>query len=129
MQVPPNSDFLLGARCVDKTVPGRTVWTMTVDERFSNPAGIMQGGFLCAFIDTALGSAAVTFVQGRRVYAMNAELKVSFLAPVALGARLECVAEIVSGGSRVAFGEATVTDTAGRMLARACSTYLYRDRA
>jgi len=129
MQVPPNSDLVLGAVCVDKAVPGRTAWTMTADERFANPAGQMQGGFLCAFIDTAMGSAAVTFVEGRRVYALNAEMKVSFLAPVPGGAALRCEAEVVSGGSRVAFVEATVLDAAGKKIARASSTYLYRDRS
>ena len=73
MQVPPNCDLLLGAVCVDKSVPGRTAWTMLADERFANPAGLVQGGFLCAFIDTALGSAAVTFVEGRKVFAVNAD--------------------------------------------------------
>ncbi len=128
MQVPPNSDLLLGAVCVDKSVPGRTTWTMVADERFANPAGQVQGGFLCAFVDTALGSAAVTYAQGRKVFVANAELKVSFLAPVQIGTELRCDAEVVSGGSRVAFVEATVTDAAGTKVARASSTYLYRDR-
>ena len=128
MQVPPNSDLLLGAVCVDKSVPGRTTWQMVADERFANPAGLVQGGFLCAFLDTALGSAAVTFVEGRRVLCVNAELKVSYLAPVPVGSRLRCDAEVVSGGRTVAFVEATLTDTAGKKLARASSTYLYRDR-
>lgn len=128
MQVPPNSDLMLGAVCVDKSVPGRTTWEMLADERFANPAGQMQGGFLCAFIDTALGSAAVTFVEGRKVYTANADLKVSYLASVQLGQKIRCEAEVVSGGSRVAFVEATVTDLNGKKLARASSTYLYRDR-
>jgi uncharacterized protein (TIGR00369 family) len=129
MQVPPNSDLMLGAVCVDKSEPGRTSWKMVADERFANPAGQMQGGFLCAFIDTALGAAAVTFAEGRKVFVANAELKVSFLAPVAAGTPLRCDAEVVSGGSRVAFAEATVTDPDGKKLARASSTYLFRDRS
>jgi uncharacterized protein (TIGR00369 family) len=128
MQVPPNSDLTLGAICVDKSTPGKTAWEMLADERFANPAGQMQGGFLCAFIDTALGSAAVTFVEGRKVFTANAELKVSYLAPVQLGTTIRCEAEVVSGGSRVAFVEATVTSPDGKKLARASSTYLYRDR-
>jgi uncharacterized protein (TIGR00369 family) len=128
MQVPPNSDLTLGAVCVEKSVPGKTTWVMVADERFANPAGQMQGGFLCAFIDTALGSAAVTFVEGRKVFTANAELKVSYLAPVRLGTKIRCDAEVVSGGSRVAFVEATVTSPDGKKLARASSTYLYRDR-
>jgi uncharacterized protein (TIGR00369 family) len=128
MQVPPNSDLVLGAVCVDKSTPGRTSWTMVADERFANPAGQLQGGFLCALIDTAMGSAAVTFVEGRKVFSANAEMKVSFLAPVPVGTALRCDAEVVSGGSRVAFVEATVSDETGKRIARASSTYLYRDR-
>ena len=128
LQVPPNSDLLLGAVCTDKATPGRTTWTMTADERFANPAGTMQGGFLCAFIDTAMGAAAVTFAAGRKVRIANAELKVSFLAPVSEGAALTCEAAVVAGGGRVAFVEASVTGADGRLVARASSTYLFTDR-
>ena len=68
----------------------------------------MQGGFLGAFADSAMGAAAVTFVQGRKVFAANAEMKISFLAPVPTGAILTCTAEVVSGGSTAAFVEASV---------------------
>jgi uncharacterized protein (TIGR00369 family) len=128
MQVPPNSDLELGAVCIDKSVPGRTTWTMVADERFANPAGLLQGGFMCAFIDTAMGSAAVTFVEGRRVFSANAELKVSFLGAVPVGTALRCDAEVISGGARVAFIEATVTNDENKPVARASSTYLFRDR-
>ena len=36
---------------------------MRADERFANPAGIMQGGFLGAFADSSMGAAAVTYVR------------------------------------------------------------------
>jgi len=140
MQVPPNSDLTLGMVCVDKATPGRCIWRMQADERFANPAGIMQGGFLGAFADSAMGAAAVTFVQGRKVFAANAEMKISFLAPVPPGATLFCTAEVVSGGSRLAFVEASVVATAvadggdaaaepeERLVARANSTYVFRER-
>ena len=127
LQVPPNSDLTLGMVCVDKATPGRSVWTMPADERFANPAGILQGGFVGAFADSAMGAAAVTFVAGRKVFAANAEMKVSFLAPVAVGTTLRCEAQVVAGGSRVAFVEATITAD-GALVARATSTYLFRDR-
>jgi uncharacterized protein (TIGR00369 family) len=109
---------------------------MTADERFANPAGIMQGGFLGAFADSAMGAAAVTFVEGRKVFAANAEMKISFLAPVPPGAALWCTAEVVSGGRRVAFVEAGIVareaggdgDGDGRLVARASSTYVFRER-
>jgi uncharacterized protein (TIGR00369 family) len=146
LQVPPNSDLTLGMVCLDKATPGRCVWRMTAHERFANPAGILQGGFLGAFADSAMGAAAVTFVQGRKVFAANAEMKISFLAPVPLGAVLTCTAEVVSGGGRVAFVEASIVATeagsagsaanrpgtpveaAARLVARATSTYMFRER-
>jgi len=138
MQVPPNSDLTLGMVCLDKATPGVCTWRMTADERFANPAGIMQGGFLGAFADSAMGAAAVTFVRGRKVFAANAEMKISFLAPVPAGAVLTCTAEVVSGGNTVAFVEASLWagsgggagegDPAERLVARANSTYILRSR-
>src|SRR5688572_24902862 len=110
VQVPPNCDLTLGMVCVDKSEPGRTVWTMTADERFSNPVGLVQGGFLSAFADSAMGASSVTFARERKVFSANAEMKISFLKPVPVGTTLTCVATVISGGSRVAFVEAEVTD-------------------
>jgi uncharacterized protein (TIGR00369 family) len=119
--------------CVDKSQPGRTTWRMKADERFANPAGIIQGGFLGAFADSAMGAAAVTFVEERRVFCVNAEMKISFLAAVAVGAELTCRAEVVSGGRQVSFVEASVHARGPeggeeKLVARATSTYVYRDR-
>jgi len=128
MQVPPSCDLTLGMVCIDKERRGRTVWRMTADERFANPAGLMQGGFLAAFCDSSMGAAAVTFADGRPVAIANAEMKISFLAPVRPGRVLTCSAEVVSAGRRVAFVEAGVRDDDGRLVARASSTYLLADR-
>ncbi len=128
MQVPPSCDLTLGLVCVDKSTPGVTVWTMRADERFANPAGVMQGGFVAAMCDSAMGASSVTFVAGRKVYSANAEMKVSFLRPATVGSALTCTARVVSGGKTVVFVEAEVTDDAGRMVARASSTYVLTPR-
>ena len=128
IQVPPGCDLTLGMVCVDKSTPGRTVWTMTADERMENPVGVIQGGFISAFADSAMGAAAVTNVTDRKVTVANAEMKISFLAAVRSGTQLTCEAEVISSGSRVAFLEATVVDDTDRIVARVSSTYLYRDR-
>jgi uncharacterized protein (TIGR00369 family) len=130
IQVPPNCELTLGMTCVDKTVPGRTVWRMRADERFANPAGILQGGFVGAMADSAMGSAAITYAagEGRKVFASNVEMKTSFLAPATVGRTLECTATVVSGGRRVAFAEAEITDDQGTPVARASSTYLFTER-
>ena len=115
--------------CIDKSQPGRTVWQMKADERFSNPTGIVQGGFLAAFADSAMGAASVTFARERKVFSANAEMKISFFRPAKIGSTLTCTAEVVSGGKRAAFVEAEVVDDEGRVVARTTSTYLHSERA
>jgi uncharacterized protein (TIGR00369 family) len=128
IQVPANAELTLGMVCVDKATPGRTVWRMNADERFANPAGSIQGGFLAAFADSAMGSATITWSRDRKVYSANAEMKVSFMRAVRVGSTLTCTGNVVSGGSRVAFAEAEIVDDDDRVIARASSTYVLTPR-
>ncbi len=130
VQVPPNCDLTLGMICLDKSVPGRTVWQMVADERFANPVGVLQGGFLAAMADSAMGATSIIYAQreGRKIFSANAEMKVSFLRPVTVGTTLTCVADVLSGGLRVAFVEALITDSEGTMVAKATSTYILTPR-
>jgi uncharacterized protein (TIGR00369 family) len=128
VQVPPNCDLTLGMVCLDKSEPGRSVWRMVADERFANPVGIVQGGFVAAFADSAMGAASVTWARERKVFTANAEMKVSFLRPVRAGSTLTCTASTISGGARAAFVEAEVVDDEGRLVAKASSTYLLTPR-
>jgi uncharacterized protein (TIGR00369 family) len=128
LQVPPNCDLTLGMVCIDKSTPGRTVWRMDAHERFANTAGIMQGGLVAAFADSSMGASAVTFLEGRKAFVVNAELKVSFLKAVKIGSTLTCSAYVVSGGRRVSFVEADVIDSDERLVLRATSTYVYSER-
>jgi len=132
MQVPPNCDLTLGLVCIDKREPGRTTWRALADERFANPAGIVQGGFLAAIADSAMGAAAVTYAlqePGRRVLTANAELKASFLRSARVGSVLTCSASVIGGGERVVFCEAEISDDDGRLLVKASSTYVITPRS
>lgn len=128
IQVPPNCDLTLGMVCIDKGTPGLTVWRMNASEKFANPAGIMQGGLVAAFADSAMGASAVTFLEGRKASVVNAELQVGFLQTVRIGSALTCTARVVSGGGRVAFVEADVVDDEGRLVLKASSTYVFGER-
>ncbi len=129
LQIPPNCDLTLGLTCVDKSVPGQTVWTMKVDERFLNPAGIVQGGFIAAMLDSAMGASAVTGAGKKNISVANTEMKVSFLRPAKLGSTLTCTAQVLKPGSVISFLEAKVTDEAGQLIATASSSYLIKERS
>lgn len=130
IQVPPPCDLTLGVRCTDKAVAGSSTWVMRADERFANPVGIIQGGFLAALCDSAMGASCITWARSRdlRVVSANVELKCSFVKPARVGSTLSCVATVLEGGSRTCFVEAQVTDESGRIVAKASSTYLLTPR-
>lgn len=128
VQVPPNCDLTLGMVCIDKSTPGHSVWRMLADERFANPVGIVQGGFITAFADSAMGASSLTYARERKVFSANAELKISFVRPAQVGSTLTCTAHVIAGGNRAAFVEAEVVDDDGRLVAKASSTYLLSPR-
>ena len=128
LQIPPNCDLTLGLVCVDKSTPGTTVWKMRADERFLNPAGLVQGGFIAAMLDSAMGASAVTGLRGRSASVANTEMKVSFLRSARSGDSLTCTATVLKPGSVVTFVGARVVDDEGRVMATASSTYLIKDR-
>jgi uncharacterized protein (TIGR00369 family) len=127
-RVPPNCDLTLGITCVDKSVPGVTVWQMTPGEQFANPIGVVQGGFVTAFADTAMASATITNLQGRKAYTANTELKISFIRGAPVGELLTCTARVIGGGKRVTFVEAEIVNSEGALVAKASSTYLLTPR-
>ena len=128
LQIPPNCDLTLGLTCLEKGPDATTVWRMRVDERFLNPAGIVQGGFLSAMMDSAMGASAVLSVKDRKVYVANTEMKSSFLRPARNGDFLTCTASVLKPGNVVAFLQAQVRDDAGTLVSTASSTYLIKER-
>ncbi|MHB1988339.1 MAG: PaaI family thioesterase [Acidimicrobiales bacterium] len=131
LQVPPNCDLTLGMVCIAKPVPGTTIWKITADERFANTAGLVQGGFIGAFADSAMGASAVTFARAgssQKISVANAELKISFFNPVPVGAELTCQATVASGDETLVYCEATIRDTRDRVVGRATSSYVITPR-
>ena len=106
----------------------RGVSTILEALRETPSVGIVQGGFVSAFADSAMGAASITQVRDRKVYSANAEMKISFFRPAQIGSTLTCTAVVVSGGKRANFVEAEVVDDDGRVIARASSTYMLSDR-
>lgn len=104
------------------------MWEMRADERFANPAGIVQGGFLTAMLDSSMGASAVTALRGRKANVANAEIKVSFFRPAHVGSLLRCETSTTHAGGTVLFLEGRIMDDEGTLIAAATSSYIVRDR-
>ena len=91
-----------------------------------NSGGIVHGGYLSAFLDTATGFVAHTRLEpGKTVPHLS--LSVQYVRAAVAGATLTCRARIVGGGRRAVSAEAEITQ-GGRVVARASSSHLVVDR-
>lgn len=113
---------LLGLDVVD--VGNRhAVVTVDAGEQHTNRAhAAVEGSSISALCDTAMGAATATTLTNGETYA-TAQLHVQLIRAVSPGSRLECTADVLRRGRRVATVEAVVHDTATtEIVAEATST-------
>lgn len=115
----PPAAALLGWEPLE-LAPGRVRVRCTAREEFHNPQGNVQGGFLAAMLDDAMGPALYTLLPAD-AFAPTLELKVSFLRPAKAGA-LVAEGRVVHRTRSVAFLEGTLSDDAGNLIATASAT-------
>jgi uncharacterized protein (TIGR00369 family) len=102
--------------------PGVSFWEWdATQERVVNPFGYVSGGYLTVFADELLGS-AIGSVLDEGELATTAELKISFLKPVAKGL-VRGEGRVLRKGKRVAFIEATLKNAQDEVVATVSSTW------
>jgi uncharacterized protein (TIGR00369 family) len=111
---------------VDAAGAGWVRLRVPVRDELRNAAGApLHGGVYSALVDTAVGGALSTLHDAAEggVGQTTLDLNVSFLAATAAG---EVIVEgrIVKRGRTIAFGEARITDSAGKLLAIGRATYM-----
>jgi len=103
---------------------GRVKYSGQPGEDFTNDVGSIQGGWVAALIDAAIGSAVhSTLPQG--VQYTTLELKVNFVRTVTIeSGQMYCIAETVHVGRTTATAKASVKDATGKLYAHATTTCL-----
>ena len=106
---------------------GRAILEYLAGAHMCHSGGVVQGGFVCGWIDAAMAHAVISETGGE-VTPMSLELKVSFFAPARPGL---VIAEgwIERRGRSTAFLEGRLTNAAGEVLAKASSTARLMPRA
>ncbi len=116
---------LLGVEVDDAREGWARLRVSTRDELRNAPGAPLHGGVLSALVDMAIGGALATMhgSSGGGVGQTTLDLNVSFLQPVTEGA-IVAEGRILRKGRTIAFGEATITDTEGRVVAVGRATYM-----
>jgi uncharacterized protein (TIGR00369 family) len=92
----------------------------TADERFTNPGGTVQGGFLAAMLDDTQGPALFGHTHGA-AYAPTIDFTISFLKEARPG-NFVAKGRVIRMGKTIAFTEAELFDDSGDIVARATFT-------
>ena len=103
---------------------GRVVFEGTPDRSVYNPLGSVHGGYAATLLDSACGIAVHSQLDAGLGHT-TLELKVSYVRALTdASGTVRAVGRVVSMGRRVAFAEATLHDSTGRLCATATSTLL-----
>ena len=91
---------------------------------FANPAGAVQGGFVCAMLDDAMRVAA-SISQRFTVIVPTLQMTVTYLSPTPI-ARVIARGEVLRFGSSSVMMQGTLRDAGGKTLAVATATAVPR---
>ena len=101
--------------------PGHSRVEFQAREELYNPGGVVQGGFLAAMLDFAMGAASRSVVE-RTMTRHTLEMKISYIQPAKAG-KLIGKGRVVHKGRSVYFAEATLSTEEGALVATATSTW------
>ena len=115
----PPAQALLGWQALELR-PGFVRVRYEASEAFYNPQGAVQGGFLAAMLDDAMGPAAFTLLD-EGSFAPTLEMKVSFLRPARAGA-LIAEGSVVHQSRRFMHVDGNLKTEDGELIATATAT-------
>jgi uncharacterized protein (TIGR00369 family) len=118
LQMPPCA-ATLGAEIIE-VANGESTAAFLATEQFSNPGGVVQGGFLAAMLDDTMGLATVSALPEGQ-FSTTIEMRVSFVRAARAG-RLIGHGRVVHAGRSVVFTEASLTTESGELIATASSS-------
>jgi uncharacterized protein (TIGR00369 family) len=101
---------------------GRAVVEFKAEPRHWNPQGTLHGGITCDIADAAMGMAYASLLEEDDNFT-TIELKINYLRPVKQGL-IRAIGTVVRAGRTIGYTECEVTDTEGRLVAKAASTLM-----
>ncbi|MEX1253260.1 MAG: PaaI family thioesterase [Dehalococcoidia bacterium] len=115
----PNCSALLGWEAISLE-PGRVLVRFNARDEFCNPQGTVQGGFLAAMLDDAMGPAIFSLLDAGQA-APTLEMKVTYLRPARPGP-LVAEGRVAHRTSAIAFLEGTLMREDSEVIATATAT-------
>lgn len=107
---------------------GRAVFAGIPGDHAYNPIGTVHGGYAATLLDSACGCAVHSRLEAHQSYT-TLELKIAYHKAMRRDTgQVRAEGVVISMGRRVAFAEAKLVDSEGRLYASATSTLLVMER-
>ncbi|PAU58505.1 PaaI family thioesterase [Pseudomonas indica] len=120
----PSIGETMGLTAVD-VEPGRITLEARPDGRHLNPAGAVHGGFAATCLDGAAALALFSTLETTTAHA-TVDLNVKYVRPLHAGETYQVKGWVVERTRSLAICDAQVTDAAGKLYAKATTTFVIR---
>jgi uncharacterized protein (TIGR00369 family) len=108
--------------------PGKVTIRGRPDERSYNLLKSVHGGWAAAVLDTALALSNLTLLGADQSFT-TLDIRINFLRPITLETgEITAVGSVLQSGRKVAYCEARLTDSAGKLLAHGTGSLLILPR-
>lgn len=107
---------------------GRVVLVGNPDKRSYNLLGSVHGGWTASILDTALALSALSMLDETQTFT-TVDIRINYLRPLASETgEVRAEGKVLQGGRRLAYGEARLTDGAGKLIAHGTGSCLVLPR-
>lgn len=113
---------------VEELREGYVRLSLVLQERHTNPNGVMHGGVITTLMDSALGVSLSTLrgQDAQRNPHATVEMNAGFLAGARVGDRIVVEGRVIHMGRSIAFGEAEARRNNGELIAKGRLTFAIR---
>jgi uncharacterized protein (TIGR00369 family) len=113
----------LGFRLVE-VERGRVALLGNPDRRSYNLIGTVHGGWAAAILDSALALATLSTLEPSQAFT-TVDIRINYLRPITVeSGEIRAEGRVLQGGRRLAYCEAKLTDSAGKLLAHGTGSCL-----
>jgi len=113
----------LGFR-VTEVEKGRVVVTGRPDQRSYNLIGTVHGGWTAAVLDSALALSTLSTLEADQAFT-TVDIRINYLRPLTVETgEVRAEGRVLQGGRRLAYCEAKLTDSAGKLIAHGTGSCL-----
>ena len=117
----------LGFRLVEAE-KGRVVLAGQPDERSYNLLGSVHGGWAAAILDTALALSTLSTLDETQIFT-TVDIRINYLRPLTKETgEVRAEGRVLQGGRRLAYGDARLTDRAGKLICHGTGSCLIMPR-